>query len=83
MFEEICARIPGMAAWMECCYGSQPILHLGEHILLSCCGVQRGDPFGPLGFALVLHPVVEKIAEEVPDLMMNVWYLDDGTLYGF
>ena len=26
MFQEICARIPGMAAWVECCYGSHPIL---------------------------------------------------------
>ena len=31
---------------------------------------------------MALQPVDEKIAEKVPDLMMNVWYLDDGTLCG-
>ena len=35
-----------------------------------------------LGFALVLHSVIEKIKESVPGLLINVWYLDDGTLCG-
>ena len=82
MFEEVRAHTPSMAAWMECCYGSQPLLHLGDHTILSCCGVQQGDPLGPLGFALALHPIVERIKEEVPGLLINVWYLDDGTLCG-
>ena len=82
MFEEIRSRIPRLAAWMESCYGSQPLLHLGEDTLLSCCGVQQGDPLGPLGFALTLHPISERIDEEVPDLTINAWYLDDGTLCG-
>ena len=59
-------RIPSMAAWLESSYGSQPHLHLGEHTILSCCGVQQGDPLGPLGFALSLHPIIEKIKEESP-----------------
>ena len=42
---------------------------MGEHTILSCCGVQQGDPLGPLGFALALQP-------------LNAWYLDDGTLCG-
>ena len=71
-----------MAAWTECCYGSQSLLHLGSHIIKSCCCVQQGDPLGPLCFALALHPIVERIAEEVPGLLMNAWYLDDGTLCG-
>ncbi len=82
MFEEIRARIPSMAAWMESCYGAQPILHLGKDTILSCCGVQQGDPLGPLGFALTLQPIVERIKTEVPDLRINAWYLDDGTLCG-
>ena len=61
MFAEIRARIPAMAPWIECCYGSQPLLHIGSHIIHSCCGVQQGDPLGPLGFALALHPVIEWI----------------------
>ena len=41
MFEEVRARIPLMADWLECCYGAQSPLHLGDHTLLSCCGVQQ------------------------------------------
>ena len=39
MFHEVRSRIPSMAAWMENCYGSQPILHLGEQSILSSRGV--------------------------------------------
>ena len=82
MFREIRQRIPYMAAWMESCYGSQPILYLADHTISSCCGVQQGDPLGPLGCALALHPIAEKIKVEVPGLLVNAWYLDDGTLCG-
>ena len=82
MFKEMRARIPSMSAWMESCYGSQPILRLGDQSILSCCGVQQGDPLGPLGFALALHPIIELIQQNVPDLLINAWYLDDGTLCG-
>ena len=82
MFKEVRARIPSMAAWMESCYGAQPILHLGPHTILSCCGVQQGDPLVPLGFSLALLPIIEKIQEQVPGLLINAWYLDDGTLCG-
>ena len=82
MFREVRDRIPSMAAWMESCYAAQPVLHLGEHSILSSCGVQQGDPLGPLGFALTLQPILEKIKEEVPNLLINAWYLDDGTLCG-
>ena len=76
------ARIPSMSAWMESCYGSQPILRLGDQSILSCCGVQQGDPLGPLGFALALHPIIELIQQNVPDLLINAWYLDDGIFCG-
>ena len=82
MFGEVRARIPSMSAWIECCYGSQPLLHLDEHTIFSKCGVQQGDPLGPLAFSLSLHPVIERIKEEVPGLHINAWYLDDGTLCG-
>ena len=77
MFEEIRAHIPRLAA-----YGSQPLLHLESDTLRSCGGIQQGDPLGPLGFALTLHPIVERIKKEIPDLKINAWYLDDGTLCG-
>ena len=79
MFEEARSRIPSISSWLECCYSSQPLLFFGEHTILSCCGVQQGDPLGPLGFVLALHPIVERIKREVPGLLLNSWYLDDGT----
>ena len=82
MFEEVRARIPDLAAWVESCYGAEPLLHFGEHTILSRCGVQQGDPLGPLCFALTLHPIVERIKREVPHLLINAWYLDDGSLCG-
>ena len=37
---------------------------------------------GPLGFPLALQPIVDRIKHEVPGLLVNAWYLDDGTLCG-
>ena len=76
MFKKARSRIPSISAWLEWCYGSQSMLFLGEHTILSCCGVQQGDPLGPLGFALTLHPIVERIKREVPGLLLNSWYLE-------
>ena len=84
MFREIRQRITSMADWMESCYGSQPILYLADHTISSCCAVQQGDFLGPLGFALALalHPIAENIKVEVTGLLVNAWYLDDGTPCG-
>ena len=82
MFREVRDRIPSMAAWIESCYMAQPFLRLGEHTILSSCGVQQGDPLGPLGFAVNLQPIIEKIKAEMPNLLINAWYLDDGTICG-
>ena len=82
LFHEMRSRIPTISSWLESSYGLQPNLLLGNQTIPSCGGVQQGDPLGPLGFALVLHPIIEKIRESVPGLLINVWYLDDGTLCG-
>ena len=80
--QEIRDHIPALSRWVENCYGAQPFLHFGDHTILSCCGVQQGDPLGPLCFALTLQPIVERIKREVPNLLINAWYLDDRTLCG-
>ena len=67
---------------MESCYGVQPFLHFGDDSILRCCGVQHGNPLGPLGFTLAIHPIIEKVCVQIPDLLVNAWYLDDGTLCG-
>ncbi|XP_064394938.1 uncharacterized protein LOC135342184 [Halichondria panicea] len=82
MFQEFRKHIPSLSPWIEACYSSQPNLLLGSHSLLSCSGVQQGDPLGPLGFALTLQPIIDCIQSEVPGLALNAWYLDDGTLIG-
>ena len=61
LFIEVMEHTPCISAWMECSYGAQPLLHLSDHTLYSCCGVQQGDPLGPLSFALALHPIVRRI----------------------
>ena len=71
-----------MAAWLESCYASQPLLHFGEQTISRCCGVQQREPFDPLGFVLPLHHIVEMIKREVLDFKINVWYLDDGAHCG-
>ena len=76
LFCEVRLHTPSISAWMECCYGAQPILHLSDHTILSSCGVQQGDPLGPLGFALALQPIVDRIKREVPGLLVNAWFLD-------
>ena len=82
LFQEVRSKIPALSPWLECCYGAQPHLLFGDYTILSCSGVQQGDPLGPLAFSLVLHPLVERIQREVPGLLLNGWYLDDGTLCG-
>ena len=81
-FTEIRAHVPFIASWMEAYYTLQPSLRLGYNHLRSCCGVEKGDPLEPLGFALTLQPIVEEIEQRVPGLKMNKCYLDDGTLCG-
>ena len=82
LFREVREHTPGISAWMKCSYRAQSPHHLSDHTLYSCCGVQQGNLLGPLGFALALHPIVRRIQHQVPSLLINSWYLDDGTLCG-
>ena len=67
MFEEVKDRISTLASWVESCYGLQPLLHFGDHTILSRCDMQQGNLLGPLLFFLTLHPIVEEINREVLD----------------
>ena len=80
MFKEMRSCIPSLSIWLEFCYSCRSLLHFGDHTINSICGVQQGDPLGPLGFVLTLHPIIQKVKSEVPGLLGNSWYLDDGIL---
>ncbi len=45
-------------------------------------GVQQGCPLAPFLFSLVLRDLILKIEAEVPEVKLNLWYLDDGHLAG-
>ena len=82
LFQEVRRHAPGLSAYVEWAYGSHPHLFFGDKTLLSETGLQQGDPLGPLLFAVALHPILCRILEEVPGVLLNAWYLDDGTLVG-
>ncbi|KAL5713679.1 hypothetical protein ACHQM5_015733 [Ranunculus cassubicifolius] len=81
MLEEVQKKCPMLTPWVEFCYAQPGRLYYEDEILWSSIGVQQGDPLGPLLFALVLHPLILKVVEEC-DLLLNAWYLDDGTIIG-
>ena len=75
-------KFPHLAHWVEFCYAGQPFLWWDKHVLRSAAGVQQGDPLGPILFSLVLQEVVREVVKQLPDLDLNVWYLDDDTITG-
>ena len=79
---------PALAPWADWCYGSPSLLFLGKQTLRSECGVQRGDPLGPLLFSLALQRCAEtarrslrELAQDA-DLELTFFYLDDGCAAG-
>ena len=81
-FKEVLESFPEILAWVSTCYGRDSHLLFGSETLLSQCGFHQGDPLAALLFSLVLQSLVNLIKERVPSLMLNAWYLDDGTLIG-
>ena len=68
------ARFPALERWTRWCYSHAPLL-LYDHCELfsSRCGVQQGDPLGPLYFCCALQPLVDRIAELMPTYQK--WYM--------
>ena len=70
-----------MEHWTRWCYQSPPLLiYNHECIFLSECGVQQGDPLGPLYFCCGLQSLVDKIKALHP--VYQKWYMDDGGIVG-
>ena len=79
---EVANLLPDCLPWAITCYGRASNLQFGKTSLSSSSGVQQGDPFAGICFALVLQPVVNAIEAEVPTLAANVWFHDDGSVVG-
>jgi hypothetical protein len=43
-------------------------------------GVNQGNPLAGLLFSLTLHAFLLKVHNIIPNLQLNVWYLDDGKI---
>ena len=82
MLEQVASLFPECLAWAITCYGATSWLKFGEAIIASATGLHQGDPLAGLLFCLVLKLVVDSIEEEVPSLILNGWYLDDGHITG-
>ena len=82
VFKEVRTHFPQLSLWVESCYGSQAFLRFGEAIITGTTGLHQGDPLASFLFALALFPLLVKIKEDVPELLAQLWYLDDGTLVG-
>jgi len=81
MITEVHRRLPGLAAFTEFCYTVKCKVLFGEYILDSECGVQQGDPLGPLLFCCSSVPS-GLIDGDIPGLSHNSWYFDDGLCAG-
>ena len=82
MLKETREHCPQLSAWADYCYGRPSILFFGEHKLSSSSGSQQGDPLSIILFSLVLQPLINRIKDSCPNLRLNGWILDDGTLIG-
>eukprot|EP00731_Ephydatia_muelleri_P015211 Em0008g931a len=81
---ECSLHFPELYPWVLWCYGQHPILWHPMGTLTSECGVQQGDPLGPLLFCLVLNILVKDICSDpnCANLSFHSWYLDDGVVAG-
>ena len=82
MLAEIRRQCPKASAWAGICYAQGSHLFFGNHRLSSTSGAQQGDPLASLFFALILHPLLLRIRDQHPDLLLHVYFLDDGTFIG-
>ena len=83
MLDLIVERCPALARFVNMIYGGEPpALMYGSHHLDSREGAQQGDPAAMLLFSLVIQPILKRLSAECPDLLLTLFYADDGTLIG-
>ena len=82
MLAEVAKIFPKLYPFAKYCYENASNLYFGSHRIASTTGTQQGDPLAILFYALVAQPLIKRIKEESPGLLLNAWYLDDGTCVG-
>jgi hypothetical protein len=80
--QQVAQHFPSLLPYFQSAYtGEAPLYYKGEVLTHSLEGVRQGDPLGPALFALGLHPVLQSIREDFPDIRIYA-YLDDVTFTG-
>ena len=84
VIEAVTEFFPHLLPWVLWCYASGAGLWHILAKLLSEAGVQQGDPLGPLLFSGPLARIVRQLMADpiCGALLLNKWFLDDGTLAG-
>lgn len=72
LLHEVRVWCPSISLWVDFLYGQAARLYIGDTHIWSATGVQQGDPFGPLLFALVLHRLVHKIRVASFSFMLGI-----------
>ncbi len=82
--EAVKKDFPELLPFVSYCYCFKPKLFVnGKRVIIdSENGSQQGDPLGPFLFALVMNILVKEISKKYGAKILNLWYLDDGTIAG-
>ena len=75
-------ELPDIYPWVSGSYHCAGELCFGTYRTLSKFSVQQGDPLSPLLFRLVVLELLDEIGNQISDLRLQIWYLDDGTFIG-
>ena len=77
VLEAVHSHFPEIERYVHARYGSKSILFFESYRLSSECGVQQGDPLGPLLFSLALLRISSSAT-----CSFAAWYLDDASIGG-
>ena len=77
MLDSVQSLIPELYHICLLAYQDPSILFSGTKTILSCEGVQQGDPLGPFLFSIAIQPLLTDIKSD-----LRFGYLDDVTLGG-